>query len=206
MPRIIKPVAKGDFTSATLSVDSQGRVVSASSGAGAANMKTLLYQTGPASGNVALSNNANKVQAYLFGGGGGGGGGFAPGNVRGGTGGQGGFGYFVANATGGATIPYSIGGGGNSGNNSGGTSSNPTGNAGAATNFHNFTANGGGGGPGTTTDTPGTTGTSGSAPGSSGTISKGILFVDQRGAGGAGQPQPGGTGTGGGLVVFSNEG
>ena len=25
MPRIIKPVAKGDFTSATLSVDSQGR-------------------------------------------------------------------------------------------------------------------------------------------------------------------------------------
>ena len=83
MPRIIKPVAKGDFTSATLSVDSQGRVISASSGAGAANMKTLLFQTGPASGNVTLDSSANKVQAFLFAGGGGGGGGGGGNHERG---------------------------------------------------------------------------------------------------------------------------
>ena len=43
MPKIIKPVAKGDFTAATISVDSQGRVVTAASGsAGSAGMTPTL--------------------------------------------------------------------------------------------------------------------------------------------------------------------
>jgi len=205
-------VTAAEYTAATITVDADGRITAASSGAGAANMKYLAFRTGPTSGSVSLDPSASKLQAFLFAGGGGGGGGGV--SVGGGQGGQGGFGYFTAPATGGTTIPYSIGGGGNGGNRTGGPSA-PAGNAGSATNFHNFTTNGGNGGQGSQSTPNGTSngspGNTGSAPGSSGTISAGILFSDQRGAGGAGAPPqtggPGGSsGTGGGLVVLSNEG
>ena len=72
MPRIIKPLSKGDFTSATISVDSQGRVISASSGSGASNFEYVLW-TNSGSSNVSAPSNVSKVQAFLWGGGGGGG-------------------------------------------------------------------------------------------------------------------------------------
>ena len=140
MPRIIKPLSKGDFTSATISVDSQGRVISASSGSGASNFEYVLW-TNSGSSNVSAPSNVTKVQAFLWGGGGGGGGGDNNPPESGQSGGAGGFGYFTGSLSGPATVPYSVGGGG-----SGGGHPNGTGNSGNATNFHNFTANGGGGG------------------------------------------------------------
>jgi hypothetical protein len=196
-------VTAGDYTATNLTVDAQGRITAASSGAGAANMEYLVFQEGPASGSVTLAPGASKVQAFLFGGGGGGGGGGGTNYERGTPGGAGGFGFFTAPATGGSTIPYSIGGGGNGGAGSGGSGS--PGNAGSATNFHNFTVNAGSGGNGN----PGSGGASGSAPGSTGTISRSILYADARSAPGAAGnvPAQGGTpGGAGGLVILSNEG
>ena len=72
MPRIIKP-AVGSFTASNITVDSSGRVITASSGAGAANMEMVLFRQGPTSGTYTSGNNASKFQAYLAAGGGGGG-------------------------------------------------------------------------------------------------------------------------------------
>ena len=194
-------VTAGTYTSATLTVDAQGRLTAASSGGGAAVMKTLIFRTGPASGSVTLSPTASKVQAFLFGGGGAGGRGSN--NSPGGNGGDGGFGFFAANATGGSTIPYSIGGGGAA------TNAYSPGGSGNATNFHNFTANGatGGGWP-AVGNTPGTPG---NAPGAFGTISRGILFspgnASGAGKGGnGGSPGAGTPGSPGGLWILSDEG
>jgi hypothetical protein len=135
MPKIIKP-ATGAFTLASLSIDSSGRVFSASSGtAGGGNMVPTLAEYGPGSGpgTYTAGNNANFVGAYLVGGGGGGQG---PNN---GQGGPGGFGYFTAPISPPFSGPYTIG--------SAGDSTNGNGTAGTATNLTNIgTANGGGGG------------------------------------------------------------
>ena len=205
-------VSAGSYTASSITVDAQGRLTAASSGAGAANMETLVFQTGPASGSVTLDPAATKVKAFLFAGGGGGGG--SGGGTNGGTGGQGGFGYYTAPATGGSTIPYSIGGGGNGGNRNVAGGPSPNGNAGAATNFHNFTTNAGNGGNGSYShgggSGPGSAGSAGSSPGSVGTISSGILFTNQAGGGGAGGSAPAGTGgssgSAGGIYILSNEG
>ena len=70
MPKIIKP-AKGSFTAASITIDSSGRVVSASSGsagvAGPLGMTDL--RTG--SGNVATKSGATSMVGYLTAGGGG---------------------------------------------------------------------------------------------------------------------------------------
>ena len=135
MPKIIKP-ATGAFTLASLSIDSSGRVFSASSGtAGGGNMVPPFAEYGPGAGpgTYTASSNANFVGAYLVGGGGGGQG---PNN---GQGGPGGFGYFTAPISPPFSGPYTIGEAGNS--------TNGNGTAGTATNLTNIgTANGGGGG------------------------------------------------------------
>ena len=133
MPKIIKP-ATGAFTVASLSIDSSGRVFSASSGtAGGGNMVPTFQEFGPGTGTYTAGNNANFVGAYLIGAGGGG---RAPNNKHGGPGG---YGYFTAPISPPFSGPYTIGEGGNSGVNSG--------SGGSATNLTNIgTSNGGGGG------------------------------------------------------------
>jgi len=194
-------VTAGSYTASSITVDAQGRITAASSGAGAANFRTMIFQEGPASGNLTADPATTKTQAFLFAGGGGGSGGGGH-NEHGRGGRSGGFGYFTGPVTGGSTIAFSIGAGGNGGQGQfqGG---NPGG-AGGATNFHNFTVNGANGA------SPNSNGNAGSAPGADpAPISSGILFADERSIGGnPGQPSAGNGGPGGagGLWVLFNEG
>ncbi len=211
MPRIIKP-AKGAFTAANITVDSSGRVITASSGAGATNMLFTNEIAAPpsgAQGNIDTQANTTKVNVYLRGAGGGGGGG-----QGGGIGGFGGFGVFsipVSSAP--HTFPYAMGSGG-------GQQPDPNipGTAGNASTFDsNHTANAGNGGlRGASPGNPGTPGNAGpnaivdySQP----TNTDIIPFYDafpiaappgnvQAGAGG----QPSGIGLGGGFKFFEDVG
>ena len=64
MVKIIKP-AKGTFTTANITIDSSGRVITASSGAGGdGSFFPRLSKKGPASGNLATPANASKYYAY----------------------------------------------------------------------------------------------------------------------------------------------
>jgi|TARA_R110002012_G_scaffold8463_1_gene39005 hypothetical protein len=167
MPRIIKP-AKGSFTTADITVDSSGRVIAASSGAGGdGSYVPRLIKNGPASGNITHPSNASKFYAYGFGGGGGGGRPAAP-NANGaaGRGGVGGFGFFSGNITGGATLAYAVGAGGNAGVNQ----EQPGGAGGATTVTNLLTVNGGGGGSGASSNNQAPDGSAGSSPGATITL------------------------------------
>ena len=145
MPRIIKS-AKGTFNSSTITVDSSGRIVDASSGAGAAVMKPVLYAEGPASGT--FNSNGNQVTVYAASGGGGGAGMSETGsqNVFGGDGGYGVQGIFTSDITPPFSQPYAVGGGGPNGNPGSGSQGN-NGSAGGATSIANlFSLNAGNGG------------------------------------------------------------
>jgi hypothetical protein len=153
MPRIIKP-AVGSFTASNITVDSSGRVVAATSGAGAANMVKTFEASTDGAATFTAQATTSKIHVYLKGAGGGGGGATSG---EGKIGGLGGFGFFNIPVSQPYSVPFTLGNGGG-----GGTSAlSPTNNgqAGTASSFNtNLVANGGGAG-GTNTGSIGTTGT-----------------------------------------------
>ena len=175
MPRIIKS-AKGTFNSATVTVDSSGRVIAGESGSGGAVMTPKLYATGPASGTY--NSNGNQMIAYAASGGGGGGGASRdagnpnPANRRAGPGGFGIVGIFTSDITPPFSQPYAVGGPGSAGSNAHGNSATD-GAAGGTTSIANlFSLNGGNVGNRTNV-------TQGANPGNPGTIGSGTFIAQQ---------------------------
>ena len=211
MPKIIK-TAKGTFTTANITIDSSGRVITAASGAGGdGSFFPRVSAKGPASGNFATPANATKYYAYAFAGGGGGGGRSASNQAQGGAGGTGGFAIFAGDCQASTTYAYAAGGAGNAGN--GGNPVAGAGGAGGATTVTNlFTASGGNGGSGAPRfpANPAPPGNTGATPGSVGTIaSTNYLFGESMSAGGNRNspfPAPGNAGGAGGLTVYDDGG
>jgi hypothetical protein len=198
-------VTAASYTSASITVDADGRITAASSGAAGGIPATLptLIAVGPTSGTYSASPTANRLGVYLYAGGGAG----TP--LNNGPGGGGGFGFWNAPITQPFTSkPFSVGAGGNAGPPSSGSA-----NAGGSTNLTCVgTANGGAGGSGNSQ------GASGNAPGavfsggaswpsSARSFTSGGSYGAAGGAGGTMcNYQPGSGGSSGILIVFENTG
>ena len=194
-------VTPATYTAATITVDAQGRITSASSGSAGAGMGIpTRYSVGPASGTHTASPSTNRLGVYMIAGGGGGGAGQAP-LGPGGLGGASGFGFYNKPITQPFSQPFAAGGGGGSGA------------AGGATTIANVgTVNGGNAGGGG----PGSNGNVGTAPGAALTYpSRDFVVGGSFGAGGnrgtnnegeGPTSNPGGSGGPGVLVVFENNG
>ena len=191
MPKIIKS-AKGTFTTADITIDSSGRVVTAATGTagGGVDVVRLFADQGGATGNYTANPGANNASAFVRGGGGGGGGYGGPHNRPGAPGADGGFGFFFAPVSGGTDYAYAVGSGGTGGNNA-----QPGGTGTASTVANIGTANGGQRGTNSTGQNPGQSGSRGTAPGAQFDISQNangpgrLLYGDDRGRGGNGAPQ-----------------
>ena len=110
-------VSAGSYTAASITVDAQGRLTAASSGAAASAPMILTFaDIGPNSGTFTAQPNSSKVHVYMRGGGGGGGGHWTIGNGNGGAGGHGGFGFLSQPISQPYAVPYSLGAGGSRGN------------------------------------------------------------------------------------------
>ena len=146
-------VTAATYTAATITVDADGRITSASSGSGGAGMGVLvLMAQGPASGTYTASPTANRIGAYMYAGGGGA-------TNAGYGGGPGGGGFYDKPITQPFSQPYAVGAGG-AGTGSG------NGTTGGNTTLANVgTVNGGQGAP-----TGGPTNTAGNQPGASITV------------------------------------
>ena len=189
---IATAVTPATYTAATITVDADGRITSASSGSAGAGMGIpTLYSIGPASGTYTASPTANRLGVYIFAGGGPGAGVNGGDGVVGGSGGPGGFGFYNAPIAQPFSKAYSVGG--------------PAG----ATNLTNVaTANAGSAGN-RGTGSPGNTGSAGTVPGASFTYSvKEFVVGASYGNGGPGRSDGtnGFPGNGGALVIFENTG
>jgi hypothetical protein len=167
---IATAVTPGTYTAATVTVDADGRITSASSGSGGAGgFVPVLFAGGPTSGTYTKNTAANRIGVYMFGGGGG-----VPGNTQGNPtgpiGGDGGGGFYNYPTTTPFSQPYSVGAGGNGTPYVGAQ----TANAGGSTNLTNVgTVNGGAGASNNAT------GATGNQPGASLTCP--IAFPERQG-------------------------
>jgi hypothetical protein len=170
-------VTAAEYTTATITVDADGRITAASSGAGGSKAFTPnFYNTGPASGTFTANPASNHIIVYATGGGGGYGG-TAPEGRGGGAGGDGGYAVYSIPVSAPYSAPYATGAVGNPGNPG---NPGPSGNVGGATNLGSpalFTVNGGSGGTGSNQG-----GFGGINPAPAGNVSNSpapaVLFVD----------------------------
>jgi len=205
-------MAKGDYTSATITVDGEGRVVTAESGSVGGGASAIKIATnGPASGTWTANPAANIAYAFIGAGGGGGGGTGAGAQAASGTGGYGGYGYYTGPVSGGTGYAYNVGAAGARGQGWPGPNAGSAGGSSTLTNVG--TANAGNGGnyirPGHQTASPGNPGSAPGASFDSSNPSSTIFYSSPAsifpgaGTNAAGQGQAGGTGY---MVVYDNSG
>jgi hypothetical protein len=141
-------VTAGSYDLATITVDAQGRITSASAGAAGGGINQAVSATGPASGVLTADAASTELLIYAASGGGGGGGAAPRTNANnGGSGGEGLFGYYEAPISAPFSQPWSVGGAGTAGTPGNYTGGNGgTGGTVSLTNIFNI--NGGNGGQG----------------------------------------------------------
>jgi hypothetical protein len=118
-------VTAASYTSASITVDADGRITAASSGSAGAGMGIpVQYSVGPTSGTYTANASANRAGVYMYAGGGGGRPNDSSGTpTSGGPGGQGGgFGFYNKPITQPFSQPFSVGAGGGTNSTGGNTS------------------------------------------------------------------------------------